>query len=631
MSDRELHTESNDERKARIRERYKGMNRDQIEVIPAVQEINVFEEQADLRVAVYARVSTDDPNQTSSYELQKNHYQDMVVRHPGWQLVRIYADEGISGTSLQHRDEFVQMIKDCEEGLIDIIVTKSVSRFARNVLDCIGHVRKLAALPHPVGVYFETEGIYTLNKNSEMILTILSTTAQEESHVKSEIMNASIEMRFSRGIFLTPALLGYDLDEDGNLVINDSEALTVRLCFFMYLFGYSCSQIAETLMKLGRVTKRGNTRWTAGSVLQVLQNERHCGDILSRKTWTPNYLDHKSKKNRQNRPQYRARNHHEAIISRDDFIAVQRLITNAKYGHKGYLPSLHVIETGALRGFVEINPKWSGFTKQDYFDAVESICPAEQEDGHSSRSTVVHAGEFDLRGYEIARGQFFQPGGDVAVTFSMSDLIFSKACIRKLDQITHVQLLFDPIQHLLAVRPTSKEDRHGVNWAKIYERSCTPRTVSGSAFLPTLYDILGWKPENKYRICGVRRQRDNEIIILFDLHDTEVYIPVANNGHGKKEPFEVFEKDVTPISPNRKTQFVAYPAEWANSFGREYYTHEQSPELAPIDLDGKWDVQQQGTPYHKSSDVSPTSPDDLRSGITSLITTMSQEAHTDED
>ena len=288
MLEQETHANSTEERKAKIRQRYKGIDKERLEVIPAAQKVNIFEENVEQRVAVYVRVSTDDPNQTSSFELQKNHYSDVVDRHPGWKLVRIYADEGISGTSLAHRDQFLQMMADCESGQVDVIVTKSVSRFARNVLDCIGQVRRLASLSHPVGVFFETEGIYTLGKNSEMILTILSSTAQEESHIKSEIMNASIEMRFSRGIFLTPVLLGYDLDENGNLVVNESEALTVRLCFFMYLFGYSTSEIAETMVKLGRRTKRGNEKWTAKTVLGVLQNERHCGDVLAHKTYTPN-------------------------------------------------------------------------------------------------------------------------------------------------------------------------------------------------------------------------------------------------------------------------------------------------------------------------------------------------------
>ena len=177
-------------KKAKIRERYKGINQDEIEVIPALPQIRLDDPNRTQRVAVYARVSTDDPNQTSSYELQRNHYQDLVNSHINWILVDIYADEGISGTSLKHRDSFIRMINDCRAGKIDLIITKSVARFARNVVDCIKHVRELAALNPPVAVFFETENIYTLNPNSEMSLSFISTLAQEESHTKSEIMNA---------------------------------------------------------------------------------------------------------------------------------------------------------------------------------------------------------------------------------------------------------------------------------------------------------------------------------------------------------------------------------------------------------------------------------------------------------
>ena len=190
--------------KARIRERYKGVDLDELDVIPAISQEDFYDSTNMKRVAVYARVSTDDPRQTSSYELQKNHYKDLINNHPNWNLVDIYADEGISGTSLQHRDAFVRTIKDCQEGKIDLIVTKTVARFARNILDCIGYVRQLAAMQPPVGVFFETENIYTLNSNSEMLLSFMATMAQEESHNKSEIMNSSIEMRFRHGIFLTP-------------------------------------------------------------------------------------------------------------------------------------------------------------------------------------------------------------------------------------------------------------------------------------------------------------------------------------------------------------------------------------------------------------------------------------------
>ena len=156
----------------KIRARYKGVDRSELEFIPAKQKEKLFEDAGTKRVCAYCRVSTDDANQTSSYELQKNHYEDMIKEHAGWTLVGIYADEGISGTSLQHRDEFNRMIEDCKAGKIDLIVTKSVSRFARNIVDCIAKVRELANMKPQVGVFFETEHIYTLDNTSEMMLAV---------------------------------------------------------------------------------------------------------------------------------------------------------------------------------------------------------------------------------------------------------------------------------------------------------------------------------------------------------------------------------------------------------------------------------------------------------------------------
>ena len=217
-------------------------------------------------------------------------------KHPNWTLVSIYADEGLSGTSIQKRKEFNRMIQDCKAGKIDLILTKSISRFARNYVDCGQIVRELMDLNPPVGVRFESENLFTLKMQGEMQLMMFSGIAQEESRIKSNAMNASIEMRFGSGIYLTPPLLGYDRDEEGNLVINEKEAKIVRLIFFLYLYGYTCQQIADTLTQLGCRTKKGNTVWSAGSVLQVLRNERHCGAVQARKTFTPNYLNHKFRK-----------------------------------------------------------------------------------------------------------------------------------------------------------------------------------------------------------------------------------------------------------------------------------------------------------------------------------------------
>lgn len=170
--------------KEKIRNRYKGVSPDLLEVIPAEEHVDILQDDREKRVGVYVRVSTDDPRQTSSFELQRNHYTDLIDRYPNWHLYRIYADEGISGTSLKHRKSFIKMIEDCKQHKLDLIVTKSVSRFARNIYDCIGYIRMLAALKPPVGVFFETEGLYTLRDDSEMALTFTASFAQEESRTR---------------------------------------------------------------------------------------------------------------------------------------------------------------------------------------------------------------------------------------------------------------------------------------------------------------------------------------------------------------------------------------------------------------------------------------------------------------
>lgn len=625
MNENEHKAGSVADQKNKIRERYKGVSLDELDVIPALPQEDIFAVENEQRVAVYARVSTDDPRQTSSYELQKNHYHDVISKSPNWKLVQIYADEGISGTSLQHRDQFKLMIEDCKQGKIDLIVTKSVSRFARNVVDCIGYVRELLALPHPVGVFFETERLNTFDPKSEMVLSFMATLAQEESHTKSEIMNASIEMRFRRGIFLTPILLGYDHDEDGNLVINEEEAKIVKLIFMMYLNGCTCQEIADTLTELGCMTKKGNTVWSPGSILQILQNERHCGDVLAHKTYTPNYLNHKSKKNMQNRPQYRKRNHHEATISRDDFIAVQRLISNAKYGNKGLLPELKVIPEGVLKGFVSINPRWAGFKDDDYINASASVYNGTEQTSASSAPVEVQSGDFDLRGYEIARSQFFDSTDRITVTFSQGDIRFSCPAVRRLES-TLVELLMHPQKRILAVRTAGKECRNAMQWSKKKSGVSFPRGISGTAFLPTLYSLLGWKDDCRYRITGIKRGKGNDAILLFNLTEPEIFIP-----NDTVSSLPESDTSVKPFTDSNRRNVRAYPPDWADTFGSNYYSHAQAQELAGFGKGMEPDISHASVIY-KDNDIQVTSKDDIERNIEQIMSDMKEntDEHTDE-
>lgn len=618
--------------KERIRQRYRGVDPNELEVIPALPKDNIFEETKTRRVAVYARVSTGDPRQTSSYELQKNHYLDVVNRNPSWSLVDIYADEGISGTSLAHREEFKRMIEDCKRAKIDLIVTKSVSRFARNVIDCIGYVRELKALNPPIGVLFETEGIFTLDGRSDMQLAFMATTAQEESHNKSEIMNASVEMRFRRGIFLTPKLLGYDVDNEGNLVINEEEAKTVRLIFFMYLYGYTCQNIADQLTLLERKTKKGKTTWSPGAVLQQLQNERHCGDVLARKTWTPDYLTHKSVKNRQDRNQYRKLDHHEAIVSRDDFITVQHMISNAKYGSKGFLPELHVISEGALFGFVTIHPKWR-FKKMDYLNACQSVYGDEDEIllNPPVEEFVAEDGDFDLRDFEVARSQYFNTPQPVTITFSYNDMKFGAGSTKKLPDTEYIELLINPKEKLVAVRPSKKDSKTAIQWTRKKVGVVCPKLISGAAFLPIIYEIFGWDIDFKYRVRGTRHQKGNESILLFDMSETEVFIPTSiedydDDGEIIKIPQKILDEGTSPVT-GTATRVCGFPEDWATGFGITFYRHAQIQELRYLAENGEWMIDSEGEPFvtRDPDPVNRTPTQELESGIEAMVNDMKTE------
>jgi len=286
--------------KEKERARHQNVCLDDIDYIPAKEPPpDVFHDDKPKRVGVYIRVSTDSENQMSSFAMQEKAYADLVKQHPNWVLVDIYADEGISGTSLKKRDDFLRMIADCEAGKIDLIVVKNVSRFARNLVICLEYTRKMAELRPPVGVYFELERIYTLDEHSEGALVGSAQFAEKESEWKSILLKDAYAKRSRYGIVWVPDLLGYDLDDKGKLVINEEEAQTVRLIFFMYLLGYTCTQIANKLIDLERwtggltkKTKEYNFTWTAGACLRVLQNERHCGDVLTQKNYTLNFRTH---------------------------------------------------------------------------------------------------------------------------------------------------------------------------------------------------------------------------------------------------------------------------------------------------------------------------------------------------
>ena len=603
------------ERKERVRRRINTkVDPENYEFIPAKKPIDYYDNDIRQRVAVYARVSTDNVQQTSSYELQKKYYEDFVVHHPNWTLVKIYADEGISGTSLAHRDEFNSMIADCSSGKIDMIITKSVSRFARNVVDCISMVRMLAELPSPVGVFFESECIFSLKDDSQMALSFQATMAQEESHIRSRSMETSLRMRLDGGLPLTPKLLGYSHDADGNLVVNPDEAPTVKLIFYMYLYGYSTSDIAAALTELGRKTYLGNVKWTSNSIVQVLRNERHCGDVLTRKTFTPNYLNHKARKNRGDRPQSLYRNHHEGIVSRDDFIAVQHLLNNSKYGNRSILPELRVIDSGLLRGFVTINPRWAGFKPSDYYQASASIHPPDEQQADASlpSSITLVPGDFDMRGFEIARSEFFDNYHRPYVLFQDKRIKFSTTCVRSFGKDNHVELLVNPVEMKFAVRTVAKSSRNAVVFSKLSDGKYQPRDIAGAAYVETLFQLFGWSPDLKYRIAGALFQTETESAYIFDVNDAEAFIKSYLLSGSKST--EQAKEPVQPLSVSGK-RVRAVPEEWIGSFGKQYYLHQQSFPPVCDQSEEDWKIRMEGQLYETGQKLRVTGFDVLRDYI----------------
>ena len=603
------------ERKERVRRRINTkVDPENYEFIPAKKPIDYYDNDIRQRVAVYARVSTDNVQQTSSYELQKKYYEDFVVHHPNWTLVKIYADEGISGTSLAHRDEFNSMIADCRSGKIDMIITKSVSRFARNMVDCISMVRMLAELPSPVGVFFESECIFSLKDDSQMALSFQATMAQEESHIRSRSMETSLRMRLDGGLPLTPKLLGYSHDADGNLVVNPDEAPTVKLIFYMYLYGYSTSDIAAALTELGRKTYLGNVKWTSNSIVQVLRNERHCGDVLTRKTFTPNYLNHKARKNRGDRPQSLYRNHHEGIVSRDDFIAVQHLLNNSKYGNRSILPELRVIDSGLLRGFVTINPRWAGFKPSDYYQASASIHPPDEQQADASlpSSITLVPGNFDMRGFEIARSEFFDNYHRPYVLFQDKRIKFSTTCVRSFGKDNHVELLVNPVEMKFAVRTAAKSSRNAVVFSKLSDGKYQPRDIAGAAYVETLFQLFGWSPDLKYRIAGALFQTETESAYIFDVNDAEAFIKSYLLSGPKST--EQAKEPVQPLSVSGK-RVRAVPEEWIGSFGKQYYLHQQSFPPVCDQSEEDWKIRMEGQLYETGQKLRVTGFDVLRDYI----------------
>ncbi len=278
-----------------------------------------------LRVAAYCRVSTNEREQHNSYINQINYYTDYIASKPNWSLVSVFADEGISGTSVKNRQEFMKMFKLCRLGRIDLILCKSISRFARNTLDCLSYVRELRKLG--VSVLFEKENINTGEENSEFMITLYAAFAQAESESISKNITWGIEKKYREGrvTYKLGCVLGYRLGPDGRPVIIESEAVHVRRIFSMFIEGRSMGYIANLMSAENVVRRNGSSSWSRKNVEQILKNEKYAGMAILQKTVTTDFITHTRSKNTGQKPMYVLKNIHEAIVSEDTFNEAKKM------------------------------------------------------------------------------------------------------------------------------------------------------------------------------------------------------------------------------------------------------------------------------------------------------------------
>ena len=637
-----------------------------------------------LRVAAYCRVSTDDIDQKLSIHLQIQQYMKRIKENPNWKYAGCYVDDGFSGTNTAHRQGFQKLMKDAMDGKIDMIITKAVSRFARNLMDCIGWVEALQNHDPPIRVFFEQENLDTMSQTSGIILFVLAMVAQEESHMKSEAILLSLEWRFSRGRFLTPRLFGYDKVEvpDGFggkkkiLSVNESEARVVRWMYSTLVNGGTPEEMAEVLTEMAIPTggrrRDGtlNTHWTAGGIVSILRNEKHCGDVLARKTYTPNYKDHKSKRNNGKKNKYFQPDHHEAIVSRATWNAAQRILNSRRYRHEGtYLP-MRIIDHGALTGYISMNRSWAGFDFEDYYRAgqiamgildedlevdleteylpeagrklgglvddhgisriARDLTAAEQEikdelEGKAEEEAEAVDKENAAKTFQVVSGNMFSRARDPVLCITTTGITFNKTCVDKLHKVTHVELLFNPVERIIIVRPCRPDHPNAIVWDSKYK--------SAGPLAKVLYNSMGWETDYTFRIpCQVIRNTNMSpstgTVLAFDLDNyigraagkkDEVIIPAKEQESPADEEHDEAKSYYYPPDEDEPQEIREMEEKFQQAvdlnkklFGTPVFQHEEGIRKLCSDTTGDdWEMLTEARPLDISHTVDAETVDSL--------------------
>ena len=475
------------------------------------------------RVAVYARVSTSSEEQISSIENQTLYYTKKIAETENWNLQDIYSDEGKSGTSLRKRDAFKRMMRDAKDQKMDLIICASISRFARNFSDCMTQISALKTMhpAHPIGVYFETENIYTLNPNSQYNLDIQALLADWESGNKSRRMILSYDQRIMTGQYPIADLMGYRHTKDGQLVIEPEEAKTVRFIFLAFIQGYNYDQIATILTQKKRSTLRGRQEWNGVMVANIMKNERRWGDLEARKSIVVDYKLGKVTKNNGNRCSAYVPEHHEAIVSPEIARAAHLVASSRK---KCGVQDIVVIQQGTLKGFVGIHPNWSGIS----VESIRCLClstylPEEvaKLNDIAEMRTGTTLGKVLQSEYLTVSGTCFINQSSPVMTISKNGIRFSKACHTRLDNCEYVELLYHPILQVVILRKSDHSSSTAMHWQ---DDNDVHSAFSARAFSGLILQTLNWKMNCRYQCRGICRGQGNAKFLIFELDESRILI-----------------------------------------------------------------------------------------------------------
>lgn len=475
------------------------------------------------RAAAYCRVSTDSREQETSFDSQVRYYTEKIEANKEWEFAGIYADPAVSGTSRRNREKFDQLIYDCLHGKIDVIITKSMSRFARNHLDCLAVIKLLKGLKPPVTVLFEDDHIDSSDLSMEVVMTIFSMIAEQESSRKSSSVIWGLERRKEDGFYLTPThnLLGLDKTkainkDDREIFIVEDEAHIVRLIFYMFLVGYRVSEIAHTLTNFGVATSKGNTTWNGSSVLGILKNERYAGDVRTNKTFR-DFQAHHTYKNNGERSFIYETDHHVAIVSHEIFEMAQKLIASHKYGYDPYVNcayALTIIESGLLQGFIPINLHWAGSSLEEYIELAKT----------TPQTNDLLYGGAEVRyfpGCEVVRPQDISHNKKCHLRLTPTSLGLNTSGIGIIES-EYIEILFNPIDKLIAVRPSDERLPGAVRWKKDSGGKYAPCMIGAASFTKLVYELMGWPELWNTSILAHTYFDKTTKVMVFDLTQYEI-------------------------------------------------------------------------------------------------------------